>query len=108
MSISCIRNLLENAALSHPDKIALIHEEQKLSYAELLSKVNQVALYLQELDLHKGARVGLYTKKDVSQVIAILAILSTDYILVPLTRLLKPEQVQYIICLLYTSDAADE
>jgi len=26
-----------------------------------------------------------------------LAILSTDYILVPLTRLLKPEQVQYII-----------
>ena len=45
----------------------------------------------------KGARVGIYTKKDVSQVIAILAILSTDYILVPLTRLLKPEQVQYII-----------
>ncbi len=97
MSINCIRNLLENAALTHPDKIALVHDEQKLTYAELLSKVNQVALYLQELNLPKGARVGLYTKKDVSQVTAILAILSTDYILVPLTRLLKPEQVQYII-----------
>ena len=97
MSINCIRNLLDNAAQTHPDKIALVHEEHKLSYAELLSRVNQVALYLQELDLPKGARVGLYAKKDVSQVIAILAILSTDYILVPLTRLLKPEQVQYII-----------
>lgn len=97
MSINCIRNLLENAAQSHPDKIALVHDDRKLTYSELLSRVNQVALYLQELDLPKGARVGLYAKKDVSQVIAILAILSTDYILVPLTRLLKPEQVQYII-----------
>ncbi len=97
MSINCIRNLLENAALSHPDKIALTHGDQKLTFNELLTRVNQVGLYLQELDLPKDARVGLYTKKDISQVIAILAILSTDYILVPLTRLLKPEQVQYII-----------
>lgn len=97
MSINCIRNLLENAAETHPDKIGLVHEEQRLSYSELLTRVNQVALYLQELDLPKGARVGLYARKDVSQVIAILAILSTNYILVPLTRLLKPDQVQYII-----------
>lgn len=97
MSISCIRILLDNAAQSHPDKIALICKEQSLSYAELLSRVNQVALYLQELDLPKGSRVGLYANKDISQVVAILAILSTNYILVPLTRLLKPEQVQYII-----------
>lgn len=97
MSINCIRNLLDGAAQSHPDKIAITYNEQQLSYAELLSRVNQVGLYLQELDLPKDARVGLYTNKDISQVIAILAILSTDYILVPLTRLLKPEQVQYII-----------
>ena len=97
MSINCIRILLDNAVQSHPEKTALIFKQQQLSYSELLSRVNQVALYLQELDLPKGARVGLYANKDVSQVIAILAILSTDYILVPLTRLLKPEQVQYII-----------
>lgn len=97
MSINCIRILLDNAAQSHPDKIALTHKDQQLTYAELLTRVNHVALYLQELDLPKGARVGIYANKDISQVIAILAILSTDYILVPLTRLLKPEQVQYII-----------
>jgi len=97
MSINSIRNLLENAAQSNPDKTALVYQEQKLTYAELFGRANQVALYLQELDLPKGARIGLYAQKGVSQVIAILAILSTDYILVPLTRLLKPEQVEYII-----------
>ena len=97
MSINCIRNLLESAAQSHSEKTALIHQEQRLSYGELLTQVNQAAQYLQELDLPTGARVGIYANKNISQVIAILAILSTDYILVPLTRLLKPEQVQYII-----------
>ncbi len=97
MSINCIRILLENAAQTHPEKIALIDKEEKLTYAELLARTDQVALYLQELDLPKGARVGLYSNKSASQVIAILAILSTDYLLVPLTRLLKPEQVEYII-----------
>ncbi|MGB0865192.1 MAG: AMP-binding protein [Granulosicoccaceae bacterium] len=97
MSISSIRTLLIEAAQTHPDKTALIHNEEQLSYGELLTRVNQVALYLQELDLPRGSRIGLYSNKSIPQVVAILAILSTDYILVPLTRLLKPEQVEYII-----------
>ncbi|RXJ97531.1 AMP-dependent synthetase, partial [Arcobacter sp. CECT 8989] len=52
---------------------------------------------LRELDLPKGSRIGIYSTKSIEQVIAILSILSTDYVLVPLTRLLKPEQVEYII-----------
>ncbi len=97
MSINSIRILLENAAQSHPDKIALVLSEQHITYADLFTKVNQVAFYLNELALPQGSRVGIYSNKGMEQVIAILAILSTDYILVPLTRLLKPEQVEYII-----------
>jgi acyl-CoA synthetase (AMP-forming)/AMP-acid ligase II len=97
MSINCIRTLLEDAAQTHSDKTALIFNEQTISYGELFNKVNQVALYLSELDLPKDTRIGIYSQKSIDQVIAILAILSTDYILVPLTRLLKPEQVEYVI-----------
>lgn len=97
MSLNSVRNLLEKAAQSYPDKTALVCEEQTLTYDELLTRVNQAALYLNELELEKGARIGIYANKGISQVIAILAILSTNCILVPLTRLLKPEQVEYII-----------
>lgn len=97
MSINSIRLLLENAAYTHPEKTALMHNDRQITYADLLSRVNQVALYLKELDLPKGSRVGIYSNKGIEQVIAILAILSTDYMLVPLTRLLKPEQVEYVI-----------
>lgn len=97
MSINCIRTLIEDAAESHADKTALIFEQKNITYGELFSKVNQVAYYLKELNLPSDARVGIYSNKGIEQVISILAILSTDYILVPLTKLLKPEQVRYIV-----------
>lgn len=97
MSINCIRTLLEDAAKTHGDKTAVVLNENSLTYDELFSKVNQVAFYLNELGLPKNTRVGIYSNKCVEQVVAILAILSTDYVLVPLTKLLKPEQVEYII-----------
>ncbi len=97
MSINCIRTLIEDAALSHANKIAIKFNEENITYKDLLTKVNQVAFYLKELNLPKGSRIGIYSNKSIDQVIAILAILSTDYVLVPLTKLLKSEQVEYII-----------
>lgn len=97
MSINCVRTLLETAVQSHSDKTALHFNNDSITYAELFTKVNQVAYYLNELDLAKDSRIGIYSTKGIEQVIAVLAILSTDYILVPLTTLLKAEQVEYII-----------
>ena len=97
MSINSIRTLLEDAVHSCSDKAALVYGENSVSYKELFGKVNQVASYLTELDLPKNARIGVYSSKSIDQVIAVLGILSTDYVLVPLTKMLQPEQVEYII-----------
>jgi len=97
MSINCIRAVLEDAVQSHGDKTAVVFNEKSMTYGELFKRVNQVAFYLQELALPRNSRIGVYSNKGIEQVIALLSILSTDYVLVPLTKLLKPEQVEYII-----------
>ena len=97
MSINCIRTLLEDATQTHGDKIAVRLESNCMTYSELFTKVNRVALYLQDLGLPKDSRIGIYSNKGIEQVVAVLAILSTEYILVPLTKLLQAEQVEYII-----------
>jgi acyl-coenzyme A synthetase/AMP-(fatty) acid ligase len=97
MSINTIRTLICDASQSHAQKNAIVFNQESITYDDLFKKVNQVAFYLNELDLPKGSRIGIYSNKGVEQVIAILAILSTNYVLVPLTKLLKSEQVQYII-----------
>ena len=97
MSVNCIRNLLEVSSRTHRDKTAIIHENRSLTFGELFQKVNQIARYFSELGLPRGTRIGIYSDKSIEQVIAILALLSTEYIFVPITRSLKPEQVEYIV-----------
>ena len=97
MSSNTIRELLEIANEQSPTKIALVENEKSYSYQELFTKVNQLANYFKQLELAEGSRVGIYSNKDSQQVIAILALLSTPYIIVPITRFLKSEQVEYIV-----------
>ncbi|MEA1919476.1 MAG: AMP-binding protein, partial [Campylobacterota bacterium] len=97
MSVNSIRHLLENAHHSAADKRALIFNQEKLTYKELFENVNKVAHYFSTLKLKKGSRIGIYSHKCSEQVVAILALLSSEYVLVPITRLLKPEQVQHIV-----------
>ena len=97
MSINSIRNLVEIAALKTPNKIALIDKVEKLTYPEVLEKVNKLAHYINTLNLKEGSRIGVYANKNIQNALSILAILSTDYVLVPITKLLKSEQVEHII-----------
>ncbi len=97
MSVNSIRNLLEIAAQTEPEKIGLMHGSEAYSYAELITKVDQIAHYLTTIGLKKGSRIGIYSNKRCEQMIAILAVLSTEYVFVPITRLLKSEQVKHII-----------
>ena len=97
MSINSIRNLVEIAAKVTPQKVALIDSNSKATYQEVYTQVNKLARYISGLGLEKGSRIGIYSNKNVQKVISILAVLSTDYVLVPITKLLKAEQVEYII-----------
>lgn len=97
MTVNSLRYLLERSAKKYPNKCAIKFNSDSYTYDELLQKVDKIASYLSSLNLPKGSRIGIYSDKSLSQVLAILAILSTPYILVPISRLLKPEQVKYII-----------
>jgi len=97
MSQSSIRSFLELAVANSSDKVALIEGEKSITYIELYQKVNQIANYFSQIDLPDGARVGIYSNKATEQIIAILALLSTRFVIVPITRFLKAEQVQYIV-----------
>ena len=96
MSVNSIRNLIEVANILTPNKVALIDKHQSLTYKEVFEKANQIALYLNTLGLKKGSRIGLYSAKNIQKVVAIFGVLSTEFILVPITKQLKAEQLKYI------------
>ncbi len=97
MSLNTVRNLLELACKNEPEKVGLIDSDVRYTFAALKRDVDKIAHYLVSLDLPRGSRIGIYSNKSYNQVIAILAVLSTGHLFVPITRLLKSEQVNYII-----------
>jgi acyl-CoA synthetase (AMP-forming)/AMP-acid ligase II len=97
MGISTIRYLLEKSAKMYKDKVAITSDNESITYSELIVKVNKVANYLNKLNLEDGSRIAVHSEKSISQVIAILAILSTKFIVVHVSHLLKLDQVNYIL-----------
>jgi len=97
MSINSIRNLVEIANKKLPHKVAMIDKNEQLTYEEVFEKVNKLAHYIRTLGFEKGARIGVYANKNIQNAVSILAILSSDYVFVPIPKLLKSEQVKYII-----------
>jgi acyl-coenzyme A synthetase/AMP-(fatty) acid ligase len=97
MSVNSIRNLIEIANKLAPNKVAIKDKNNSLTFSEVYTQVNQIAKYLTILKLENGARIGIYCTKTYQKVIAILSVLSTKYVFVPIAQLLKSEQLEYII-----------
>ena len=86
-----IYHFLENSATRFPDKIALIHEHTRATYAEINSKANQLARWLLSRGICRGDRVVIVLENSFEYVISYYAILKAGAVAVPLSTGLKPD-----------------
>ncbi|NEP12786.1 MAG: amino acid adenylation domain-containing protein [Symploca sp. SIO2C1] len=80
----CIHQLFEAQVEKTPDAIALVFEEQHLTYSQLNSKANQLAHHLQQLGVEPEVLVGICVDRSLEMVIGLLAILKAGGAYVPL------------------------
>ncbi len=74
----------DRAAKSHPDKIAVYHQEQSISYGDLYSSANRLANALKRGGVQRADRVSFILPKSINAIRSILAILKADAIYVPI------------------------
>ncbi|WP_158792239.1 amino acid adenylation domain-containing protein, partial [Granulicella sp. L60] len=72
---SCIQQLFEQQVEKSPEAVALIFEDQQLTYAELNRRANRLAHYLRELGVKPDARVALCVERGFEMIVALLAVL---------------------------------
>ncbi|MCQ6252821.1 non-ribosomal peptide synthase/polyketide synthase [Streptomyces malaysiensis] len=70
-----LAELLHQQARRTPDAIALLAEEERVSYAELDARTNRLARYLIARGAGPEAPVGVVMDRSVEQVVAILAVI---------------------------------
>lgn len=92
-----VGDLLTHSAETSPNKTAIIFRDQKMSYAELNQRANQVANALIGLGVEKGDRVGLLIHNIPLYPEAYYGILKAGAVVVPMNVLYKAGEVAYIM-----------
>ncbi len=93
-----VAEYLENSVLAHPDKTALIFEEQGAwTFKEVDAAVNRIANALLEAGVKKGDRVTLFLPNCAEAIFSYFGVLKMGAIVNPLNPTLKQRELQYII-----------
>jgi 3-oxocholest-4-en-26-oate---CoA ligase len=77
-----IADLAEHAIDAVPDRVALIGDDEQLTYAGLEEKANRLAHHLIDRGVKKDDKVGLYCRNRIEIVIAMLGIVKAGAVLV--------------------------
>ncbi|MDY7039819.1 MAG: AMP-binding protein [Chloroflexota bacterium] len=92
-----VNNFLENSAHKYPDKIALICNDQRWSYAEIESMANRLAHALLDHGVQRGDRVAIYMSNSLEMVVSIFATLKAGGIFTVINSTTKLDKLTYIL-----------
>ena len=93
----CIHELFEEQVERTPDGIALVFEDQQLTYRELNRRANQVAHYLRKLGVGPEVLVGIFMERSLEMIIGILGILKAAGAYVPLDPIYPKERLSFML-----------
>ncbi len=92
-----IVDLFEEQVEKTPDNVAVVFENQQLTYRELNEKANQLAWYLKEKEIKKGSVIGIRMHKRLEMIIGILAIIKCDCCYLPINMSYPQERVDFML-----------
>jgi amino acid adenylation domain-containing protein len=93
----CIHHLFEAQVEQTPDAVAVVIEDQQLTYRELNSRANQLAHYLQGLGVEPEVLVAICIKRSLEMVVGLLGILKAGGAYVPLDPAYPKERLRYML-----------
>lgn len=89
--------LFENQAVKRPDAIALVFEDQQITYGEVNRRSNQLAHYLQNNGVGPNTIVGLALDRSIDMVIGLMSILKAGGAYLPLDLAYPKERLTFIL-----------
>ena len=92
-----INQLFEAQAEASPGAIAIIFEENRLTYKELNQRANQVAHFLKALGIGPESRVSICVERTSEMVVGMLGILKAGGAYVPLDPAYPKERIEFML-----------
>ena len=80
----CLHTYFEDQAAQTPERVALVYEEQQLSYGELNRRANQLAHHLRRLGVGTETLVAICLERSLEMAVGLLGVLKAGGAYVPL------------------------
>ncbi|MDJ0691329.1 MAG: amino acid adenylation domain-containing protein [Xenococcaceae cyanobacterium MO_188.B32] len=93
----CIHQLFEEQVEKTPDAVAVVFENQQLTYQQLNQRANQLAHHLQSLGVRPEVLVGICVERSLEMVVGLLGILKAGGAYVPLDSNYPHERLNYML-----------
>ncbi len=93
----CVHELFEKQVERSPDAVAVVLENEKLTYRELNQRANQLAHALRRMGVGPETLVGVYMERSLEMVIGILGIVKAGGAYLPLDPVYPPERLAFML-----------
>lgn len=92
-----ITQLFEEQVEKTPDNIAVVFEDQKLTYRELNERANSLANYLRSQKIGRNDIVGIMVNRSLEMIISILAVLKSGACYIPIDPEYPQDRIEYML-----------
>lgn len=93
----CIHQLFEQQVEKTPDAIAVVYENEQITYADLNSSANRLASYLASQGAGEDQSVALFVERGLDMIIGLLAISKTGATYLPLDPIYPKARLSLIV-----------
>ncbi|MGZ4033035.1 MAG: non-ribosomal peptide synthetase, partial [Tumebacillaceae bacterium] len=93
----CLHQLFEQQVERTPDAVAVVFEEQELTYRELNEQANRLAHYLQKQQVGPEVLVGVCMERSLEMVISLYGILKAGGAFVPIDPSYPSDRLSYLL-----------
>jgi amino acid adenylation domain-containing protein len=96
-SDKCLHELFEEQVERTPDAVAVVSEDEQVSYRELNRRANRLAHYLRSLGVGADHLVGICVERSVKMVVGVLGIMKAGGGYVPMDGESPPERLRFMM-----------
>ncbi|MGK7931603.1 MAG: amino acid adenylation domain-containing protein, partial [Microcystaceae cyanobacterium] len=93
----CIHVLFEEQVLKTPNAVAVVYEEEQLTYEQLNQKANQLGHYLIKQGVKPDSLVGICVERSLEMIVGLLGILKAGVAYVPIDPNYPRERIEYVV-----------
>ncbi|TBG71185.1 amino acid adenylation domain-containing protein, partial [Rhizobium leguminosarum] len=92
-----VHELFEEQVALSPEAVALVFEEESLTYGALEARANRLAHHLVSLGVKPDERVAICVERSIEMVVGLLAVLKAGGAYVPLDPAYPPDRLAYML-----------